>query len=262
MSYSSANPGSWGGVRLEGDDDLSLGNMLKGGGGSAGGQTQSLSRSGSPTNVRSLGQGIEGRPVAAVTNKAMRRTSGMSWSSPPPAREASSSSAANGRRTASGASALSPGGQDPPSEDDELEIQKQRRESQLLTTLALLQTFHAHILFQLSTLERYLPSSHRPGVGGSGSGNALSRSQTLPALSSSTRRNSPSRTLALDDPNAAKEVVTITISAKDLTEFELGPFSSLDAKYLEWLGDEYGGGGVRLVVRRGWKDLVGVLFGY
>ena len=43
--------------------------------------------------------------------------------------------------------------------------------------------------------------------------------------------------------------------------FELGPFSGLDARFVEWLGEEYGGG-TRVLVRRGWKDLVGLVLGF
>ena len=43
--------------------------------------------------------------------------------------------------------------------------------------------------------------------------------------------------------------------------FELGPFSGLDARFVEWLGEEYGGG-TRVLVRRGWKDLVGLILGF
>ena len=53
----------------------------------------------------------------------------------------------------------------------------------------------------------------------------------------------------------------IYITPKDMLAFELGPLSSLDGRYLEWLADEYGGG-ARFVVKRGWKDLFGVLFGF
>jgi hypothetical protein len=44
--------------------------------------------------------------------------------------------------------------------------------------------------------------------------------------------------------------------------FELGPLSSLDAEFIEWLGEEYGSRvGVRIVVRRGWKDLARLVLG-
>ena len=42
--------------------------------------------------------------------------------------------------------------------------------------------------------------------------------------------------------------------------FEVGPFSGLDARFVEWL-EEDSGGGTRVLVRRGWKDLVGLVLG-
>ena len=37
------------------------------------------------------------------------------------------------------------------------------------------------------------------------------------------------------------------------------PFSGFDARYLKWLADEYG---VKVVVKRGWKDLLSAVFVY
>ena len=42
--------------------------------------------------------------------------------------------------------------------------------------------------------------------------------------------------------------------------FEVGPFSELDARFVEWLEEE-SGSGARVLVRRGWKDLVGLILG-
>jgi len=128
-------------------------------------------------HLRSLGQGIEGRPSGS--DATMKRSSLMSWT------------------------AVS-------AEQEETE-----EDRNLLTTLALLQTFHAHSLFQLSTLQTFL------------------RGQTG----------------------------TVYLSAKDIAAFDLGPLSAMDAKYLEWLSEEYGGG-AKLVVRRGWKDLFSAVLGY
>lgn len=52
----------------------------------------------------------------------------------------------------------------------------------------------------------------------------------------------------------------IALTPKDIISFELGPFSGLDARFIEWLGDEYGGD-LKIVVRRNWRDLVGLIFG-
>ena len=43
--------------------------------------------------------------------------------------------------------------------------------------------------------------------------------------------------------------------------FELDPFSGLDERFVEWLWDEYGGR-TWVLVRRGWKDLVGLILGF
>ncbi len=107
------------------------------------------------------------------------------------------------------------GGQQQPGDRDEAV----RTDGQLLTTLALLQTFHAHTSFQVSTLETFLPPL----------------------------------------PDRPKSIVQLT--PRDVLLFELGPLSGVDAKYLEWLGQEYGGG-AQIVVRRGWKDVFGIIFGY
>ncbi|KAI9462067.1 hypothetical protein HD554DRAFT_2127912 [Boletus coccyginus] len=108
----------------------------------------------------------------------------------------------------------------------------ERRERQLLTTLALLQTFHANTCFQLSRLASLVP----PPL-----------PTTLVDISSS------------GSPPPDAEVVYVT--PKDILSFELGPLSSLDARYLEWLADQYGGG-ARFVVKRGWRDLFSDLFGF
>lgn len=94
--------------------------------------------------------------------------------------------------------------------------------------MALLQTFHAHTLFQLSVLE-----------------DILTRQGATPPPAS-------------DD--VGKRLVTLT--PKDILAFELGPLSSLDARYLEWLVEEYAGSQVKVTIKRGWKDLLGAIFGY
>jgi hypothetical protein len=183
-SYSTGNGANWGSVRLEGDDDLTMGGSY----------------------VRNLGMGIEGRPEAGpslTTTKPQRRSSGMSWSS--------------GKSTGVKVNAQ----QVPSSPAVPLDTQAdldERRDRQALTTLALLQTFHANTCLQLSRLASFLPS------GSSAAG-------------------------------------TVSLSPKDVTLFELGPLSSFDARYLQWLADEYGGG-VRVEIKRGgWRDWVGVIFG-
>ncbi|TFY73201.1 hypothetical protein EWM64_g10811, partial [Hericium alpestre] len=62
----------------------------------------------------------------------------------------------------------------------------------------------------------------------------------------------------LPPPSAAEDV--IVLASKDLATFELGPLSSMDARFVEWLALEYGGGAVA-TVRKNWKDLFGLLLG-
>lgn len=226
MSYSTANgPENWGAVHLEGDDDLSMGG----------------------TYVRSVGMGIEGRPAesphllgasGSTSSKAPRRVSAMSWSSgkgtivnSTPSTP-TSTSVGKARQVSTSTTIVPPAeGEDSVALDhihDSEQASLQRRTNQLLTTMALLQTFHAHTLFQLSVLENILV---RQGVAPS------------PAADDTGKR-------------------LVSLSPKDILAFELGPLSSLDAKYLEWLVEEYAGSQVKVVIRRGWKDLLGAIFGY
>lgn len=116
----------------------------------------------------------------------------------------------------------------PESGGDAEQAQHERRERQLLTTLALLQTFHANTCFQLSRLASLIPA--------------------WPVADASSSGTPP-------------DAEVIYITPKEMLSFELGPLSSMDGRYLEWLADEYGRG-ARFVVKRGWKDLFGVLFGF
>jgi len=207
MSYSTAGgPENWGKVRLEGDEDLSLGG---------------------DAYMRNLGMGIEGRlpaaggsgsgslhantlaPTATVDSKGMRRTSAMSWSS--------------GKATVVGASvkvrqASTTVEGDVPDND----YGEGRRDGQVSTTLSLLQTLHVHTSFQLFVLESFIPHTH---------------------------------------PQSESGPETVYLSLKDVAAFGLGPLSSFDVKYLEWLVVEYGSG-TEIVVKRGWRDLLGAIFGY
>jgi hypothetical protein len=190
-SYSTGNGSlaNWGSIRLEGDDDLTV----------------------DGTFVRNLGMGIEGCPGGSPNSKGMRRSSGMTW----PDRNTGAD-----RRQPSSSSAATRSMPQLCSNDTDPET-NERRDRQILTTLALLQTFHANTSFQLSRLADLLPS-----------------------VTSGT-----------------PETSIIYITPKDMVSFELGPLSSLDARYLEWLADEYGAGS-QIVVRRGWKDLFGMIFGF
>ncbi|KAJ3505023.1 hypothetical protein NLJ89_g7632 [Agrocybe chaxingu] len=211
-SYSTANgPENWGAIRLEGDDDLSLRGMVASDGERDAGKDIVKS---SAAYVRNVGMGIEG----GLSTKAPGAQA---------ARQASSS-------TAGGAGPSSPTPyQDVIAEQEDEELQEEleaRRTRQVRTTLAVLQTFHAHTAFQLSVLEDF-----------------LARSGASPSSVPTT--------------GAGAEKV-ISLSPKDILAFELGPLSGFDARYLEWLAQEYAPDGVRIVLRRGWKDLLGAIFGH
>lgn len=192
QSYSTANgPENWGAIRLEGDDDLTM----------------------SGTYVRNVGMGIEGGPKATssggIGNTASSRYHHRLSSS---SKSTTRSSKARSGRTRQ---ASTP-------EQDEF-AQQELNDGQVLTTITLLQTFHAHTSFQLSVLESFLPK------GISNLGHEVDR--------------------------------TLYLTPKDMVAFELGPLSGLDAKYLEWLVEEYASSN-KLVIRRSWRDLFGVIFGY
>lgn len=197
MSYSTAGGAeNWGAVRLEGDDDLTLRGSY----------------------VRNVGMGIEGGPQAPSpppSPKSVRRASAMSWSSTGYLLGGAVEGGGKSRQVSSSSTRLSiEGGGEP-----EVELTR-RRDGQVNAALALLQTFHAHIAFQVSVLESFLPR----GV-------------------------------------SANSDAVVFLSPKDVLAFELGPLSGFDARYLEWLAREYSGG-IPVVVKRGWKDLLGVIFGY
>ncbi|KAH9052330.1 hypothetical protein EDB87DRAFT_1797946 [Lactarius vividus] len=61
-------------------------------------------------------------------------------------------------------------------------------------------------------------------------------------------------------PSAASALPDAQLTPRDLLALALGPLSSLDARFVEWLAEEYAGG-ARVSVRRGWRDLLGGLVG-
>lgn len=261
-SYSTADGAeNWGSVRLEGDDDLSLRNMLGGSSAANGNGNESakgkMSVDSSRTYVRNVGMGIEGRPVdslGGVTSKSTRRASAVSWSSGKATVVGTASGNGKARQgstsTMPGPSAMRHVGEEGeavaltglgPEQLRDLEEEPRGVSSQVNTTMALLQTFHAHTAFQLSVLENLLSQ----------------RGVKLPYASTNNNNNGDSGGTGIATTN---QVVSLT--PKDIVAFELGPFSSLDARYLEWLAAEYAGDQVKVIVKRSWRDLLGAIFGY
>ena len=208
---------NWGSIRLEGDDDLA--------------KTRSQSY------IRTLGSGIEGRPSGSTlgngrASRALRRASAMSawtWAG----------GKTDSRITTEEAPAPSegmfiPGERSSPPERNSASDDgpTTRRDRQVMTTLALLQAFHANTTSILSRLATLLETRK---------------------YQYASRRAEGDR----DIPSVAQLVL---LTPKDVMSFELGPFSGLDARFVEWLGEEYGGG-VQVLVKRGWRDLVGLILG-
>lgn len=235
QSYSTLNAdgsrANWGAVRLEGDDDLTIDGPV----------------------VRSIGLGIEGRPSfgggapeGGLNMKGPKRSRGMSLGL-----GGSSGTSENIRdRQASTSSGLSAECIAVPALytlDDPMtqRLWDERMERQIRTTLALLQTFHANSCFQLSKLAELLQP--QPSVSRTTTGQLMD----IPPIAETP--NPTARTPPDSD--------IVYITPRDVLSFELGPFSALDAHYLEWLGEEYGGGKT-VVVKRAWKDLMSIIFGF
>jgi hypothetical protein len=60
-------------------------------------------------------------------------------------------------------------------------------------------------------------------------------------------------------PTPGEGDTTVQLAPRDVLELELGPLSTLDAHFIEWLAKEYGAG-VQVTVRRGWRDILGLVF--
>ncbi|KAJ8515463.1 hypothetical protein ONZ45_g7114 [Pleurotus djamor] len=206
-SYSTANgSNNWGSVRLDGDDDLTLGNYVRNvGNGIEGGPSAGGSGIGNGVNVDGsggIGYTAQPRRSSAMSTKSLTNSNLSPPNSP------RSIKRGKGRRQASSSSV-----------NASAEASCEYKDGQMLTTLALLQTFHAHTCFQLSQLEA----------------------------------------LVIRNPSVDESI--LYLSPKDVLSFELGPWSSLDGRYLEWLAEEYAPG-MTVIMKRGWKDMLGVIFGY
>jgi len=90
----------------------------------------------------------------------------------------------------------------------------------IVTTLSLLSTFHNHTAFLLDRLNAVLPTNSSAGSSD-------------------------------QDP--------IFLTPKEVTTFDLGPMSDVDARFIEWLAECKG---KKLKVRRGWRDMFMYLLGF
>ncbi|KLO12097.1 hypothetical protein SCHPADRAFT_437860 [Schizopora paradoxa] len=232
LSFSSHNAGGsgsggWGSVHLEGDDDWSIdgAHMRNLGQGIEGRKTSDEEQY---TLMRNLGQGIEGRPSGSGGRQ------GLVNSPPKPSRRASAtkSKSKDGNLVVEGVEEVQ-------NEEASLELHRQN----VQTTLALLQTFHANTVFLLSKLHETMPPPSSPSL-------------QVPVLSRYTRLASEVE----DD-----ETETIVLTQRDMLTLELGLMSELDSKFVEWLADAEGysgpGTGRRVVVKRGWQEIIGLVFG-
>jgi hypothetical protein len=164
--------------------------------------------------------GIEGLPSASAVGIS-NVSSGCSTPSkrsrkPHISRKGTASKATLDVRDADGSTAFS--SSDVPLNQLPLDLEA-RRDRHIRTTLALLQTFHANSCFQLSRVQTFLARQTDGGV---------------------------------DSGEPVEDAVYLT--PRDVLSFNLGPLSSCDARYLDWLFAEYGGG-KRVVVKKGWRDL-------
>lgn len=65
------------------------------------------------------------------------------------------------------------------------------------------------------------------------------------------------------DEAGADSPSTLVLKPRDVMALELGVLSDLDARFLEWLAERNEkSAGRKVIVRRGWKDLLGVLLGF
>lgn len=179
-------------------------------------------RSGRRAHVRAHGDGIEGRP-ASYRQRGMR----LRPATHDDAGKYDSDSSSGGGGGGEGEDVEGDEGRAGEEEDGDGAVLVRSRQAR--TTLALLQTFHAQTRFLLSRLATVLPSA-------------------------------PAASLAPDGGGAAQQQRQVQLTPRDLLALALGPLSSLDTRFIEWLAEEYAGG-ARVSVRRGWRDLLGGLVG-
>jgi hypothetical protein len=195
-----------------------------------------------PVRVRAHGEGIEGRPmtVAAAGGSTRTRSYRRATQQYLPSPWMTTTPSVTDDDVTKDAY------RDDDEEGEEGESTALVHDRQSRTTLALLQTFHAQTRFWLSRLATLLPPQC---TATSASGELRTNELELGGTEGETRERD--------------EVVVVQLAPRDVLELELSPLSSLDAQFVEWLVEEYGAGSdmrVSVSVRRGWRDLLGLVF--
>ena len=203
-----------------------------------------------PVRVRTHGEGIEGRPMTIpggpARSRSFRRASERSF--PEPWTAAPSTQGGVSQDIYKDDDDDDGYGQEEEGEGEDRHDAVLVRDRQSRTTLALLQTFHAQTRFWLSRLAALLPPRNDHDH------DHETAYTDAPAP--------PDDRDAREDERGAEMVVQL--APRDVLELELSPLSGLDARFIEWLAEEYGasraGADVRIFVKRGWRDLLGLVF--
>ncbi|KAF7797002.1 hypothetical protein EIP86_008194 [Pleurotus ostreatoroseus] len=150
------------------------------------------------------------------------------------------------------------------------------RARRIATTRALLRALHAHteaFVGRLAGVLPPVPPDPQPRTRDVRTANASTGANTSahPNSHHLTHMGSSQGT----GPAAPAPVdVEIILTPRDLLALSLGPLSALDARFVEWVAGEYyrnaggegqeegeGAGRVRVVVRRGWREVLGLVLG-
>ncbi|KDQ07819.1 hypothetical protein BOTBODRAFT_59753 [Botryobasidium botryosum FD-172 SS1] len=126
------------------------------------------------------------------------------------------------------------------------------------TTVALLETFHAHVAFLEWRLEEFAGQGSLRDADPSSAPSAPSPASTS-APTTTAPTETPTETRKSKKQRPASPLPPLILSARDLIAFELGPLSELDAVFLESYAEKKTKR--KCIVKRGWKEIVGALFG-
>ena len=283
---------------MEGTHMRTLGMGIEGGTSSPGPSSSSPKKKGKESSgggeakIRAVGLGIEGKPRKAKASSLGhghghghgKKASGSSVNSTPSMKIPQSTTAhveaVRGEQETEQTEGECEGGENYRlTEEEQEEMMKQN----IQTTLALLQTFHANTVFWLSKLREMLPppSSSSTPLSGGGIGYAVGRRGAGKGIRLPPDEDESGQGGDEEDDE------TLTITARDLLSLELGVLSELDARFVEWLveaegyispisssassgnlGSRSGASAVdrrgrkrRVVVKRGWQELFGILLG-